>query len=77
MAMLCHCHVVADRVIADVVARGAGSLADVEAHCGAGGSCGGCIPAIEALLEQQAESFQQQTLLNMKLLEALEKLSSK
>ena len=31
----------------------------------------------DQLLEQQAESFQQQTLLNMKLLEALEKLSSK
>jgi len=38
---------------------------------------GGKMQRIGALLEQQAESFQQQTLLNMKLLEALEKLSSK
>ena len=57
MALLCHCHVVADRHVEEVVARGAGSLADIEEHCGAGGSCGGCIPAIEAILAQMAEAL--------------------
>ena len=52
MAVLCHCVVVSDHGVADAVARGAVSLTEVQAHCGAGTRCGGCVGAIEAALDR-------------------------
>ena len=55
MALLCHCRVVSERGVEDaVLAHGAMSVDDVAEHCGAGGSCGGCVGAIEAVLERCA-----------------------
>ncbi len=52
MALLCHCHVVTERCIEDAVRQGATSVSEVEVHCSAGTSCGGCVSAIEVLLQQ-------------------------
>lgn len=52
MALLCHCHVVSEQRIVDAVGCGASTLEAVEAHCGAGGQCGGCVSAIEAILDR-------------------------
>jgi bacterioferritin-associated ferredoxin len=52
MALLCHCHVVSDHFVAEAIACGASTPDDVAAHCAAGSSCGGCLPAIEALLDK-------------------------
>ena len=55
MALLCHCHVVSERGVEDaVLAHGAMSVDDVAERCGAGGACGGCVTAIEAILERCA-----------------------
>jgi len=50
MAIVCHCEVVRDRAIVKAIHRGAHTLADVQAACGAGTSCGGCAPAVMDLL---------------------------
>ena len=47
---VCHCRAVTDRVIEDEVARGATTIAELSGRCGAGTECGGCWPALEALL---------------------------
>ena len=53
MALLCHCHVISERGVEDaVLAHGAASLDEVVDVCGAGGSCGGCVTAIEAILDR-------------------------
>jgi nitrite reductase (NADH) large subunit len=52
MALLCHCNVVSERCVEEAVALGATSLDEVEAICGAGSGCGGCLPALEAMLER-------------------------
>ena len=52
MALLCHCYVVSERHVEDAVSYGASTLEAVEAHCGAGGQCGGCVSAIEAILDR-------------------------
>jgi bacterioferritin-associated ferredoxin len=50
MALVCHCRVVSDSRIASELASGACSVADVQARCGAATRCGGCLPALEALV---------------------------
>ena len=54
MAIICHCEGVRDRTIASAVKRGATDLAAVQAACGAGTRCEGCVPAVEALIRQHA-----------------------
>jgi bacterioferritin-associated ferredoxin len=51
MALICHCRVVSDSRIVSELVSGACSVADVQARCGAATRCGGCLPALEALLE--------------------------
>ena len=55
MAMICSCHVVSERRIQRAIDHGAGSIADVAAVCGAGGTCHGCHDAIEHLIECAAD----------------------
>lgn len=50
----CHCHGVSDRRIAAEGEAGARTVDDVSLRCGAGGSCGGCHPTIEAILDEVA-----------------------
>jgi len=49
--LICHCHAVNDHTIRRCVDDGARSGSDIREACGAGGSCGGCRPAIDRLIE--------------------------
>lgn len=50
MSMVCSCHAINDHAICAAVDAGAVTVEEVMAVCGAGGSCGGCVPSIETLL---------------------------
>jgi bacterioferritin-associated ferredoxin len=52
--LVCHCKVVSDRDVLAAIAAGAADEFDVAAACGAGTGCGGCVPAVTALLHTQA-----------------------
>lgn len=51
--LLCHCRGVNDRIIDCAISCGARSLDDVAEACGAGARCGGCLPAIESMLQER------------------------
>jgi bacterioferritin-associated ferredoxin len=51
--LICHCRAVNDRVVREVAASAeVRSPEDLAALCGAGGRCGGCLPALRALLDE-------------------------
>ena len=50
--LLCHCKGVNDAVISCAISCGAHTADAVADACGAGSRCGGCRPAIDALLDQ-------------------------
>jgi bacterioferritin-associated ferredoxin len=54
MALICHCEGVRDRTIVKAVQRGASTLHEVQAACGAATRCGGCEPAVRELIERHA-----------------------
>lgn len=54
--IVCHCKGTTDRDIRAAAARGRGTCHEVERRCGAGTGCGGCKPAILALLAELASS---------------------
>jgi bacterioferritin-associated ferredoxin len=47
---ICHCRAVTDRTIRAAIEAGATSAAEVRRRCGAGSVCGGCYPAVRALV---------------------------
>lgn len=47
---VCACRAVTDREVHGAVAAGAVDLEDLAAHCGAGATCGGCVPALLDIL---------------------------
>ena len=47
---ICHCRAVTDRRICEAIEAGACDSETVISGCGAGGACGGCLPAVRALL---------------------------
>ena len=47
---VCHCRAVTDRHICEAIESGASDPETVTRRCGAGGACGGCLPAVQALL---------------------------
>ncbi len=49
---ICHCRAVTDHEIKDVIDRGARTIDDLAAACGAGVRCGGCWPALYELLDE-------------------------
>jgi bacterioferritin-associated ferredoxin len=52
--LVCHCFVVRSTEIRSAIARGARTTREVTRVCRAGGSCGGCRPVIQELLEAHA-----------------------
>ena len=56
MAIVCHCEAVRERTIVKAIHRGAHTLADVQAACGAVTNCGGCTPAVLDLLDRHCAS---------------------
>ena len=51
--IVCHCNAVSDRAIRRAVREGAQTTAEVTRHCGAGGTCGGCRPRIDSIVERE------------------------
>lgn len=49
---ICHCRAVTDRAIRAAIEAGASDPRAVGRSCGAGSRCGGCWPALEALLSE-------------------------
>lgn len=55
MAIICHCESVRDRAIVKAIHRGAATLPEVQAACGAATRCGGCEGAVLDLLQRHTE----------------------
>jgi len=53
--IICQCNGVSDRTIRKAVRDGAGNRNDVVRACAAGMACGGCMPAIEEIIETEQE----------------------
>ena len=51
--IVCHCRALSDRVIRDVIQRGAHSPREVALACHAGRTCGGCIPVVRELIDRE------------------------
>jgi len=51
--LVCHCWGVSDRDIRDLARGGSSCPDDILRACSAGGDCGGCCPAIEAILAEE------------------------
>ncbi len=51
--LVCHCTVVNDSRLRELVAEGAEDLLDIASATGAGSFCGGCVPAIASLLSRE------------------------
>lgn len=49
--IVCHCRAVSDQELRREVASGACSLDALAARCEVGVRCGGCLPALEQLLD--------------------------
>jgi bacterioferritin-associated ferredoxin len=50
--IVCHCRAVSDRAIRAEIELGAAREDELTERCGAGGHCGGCLPALQRLLAQ-------------------------
>ena len=50
LVVVCHCRKVTDRGICAAIEDGARDPVTLASRCGAGGGCGGCLPALQALL---------------------------
>lgn len=51
--IVCHCHRVCDRTIRAAVRSGACTEEAVGEACGAGSMCGGCVPAVTEIIEEE------------------------
>lgn len=49
---LCHCRAVTDGRVRAAVADGVRDHAELRSRCGIGTRCGGCLPALQALLAE-------------------------
>jgi len=50
--LICHCRAVNDETIRNAVLAGASEPEHLAERCGAGTRCGGCMPALRALLDE-------------------------
>jgi bacterioferritin-associated ferredoxin len=55
--IVCHCRVVTDRQVADVVRGGAASLSSVCRTTGAGQDCGSCVFSVKRLVCEHGASM--------------------
>ena len=53
--IICQCNGVSDRTIRKLVRDGASNRNDVVRACMAGTACGGCVPAIDQIIEAERE----------------------
>jgi len=54
--LVCHCNGITDRKIRKAVRRGADNAGQVARMCGAGTSCGGCLPAIREIVHAETSA---------------------
>jgi nitrite reductase (NADH) large subunit len=69
--IICSCNAVSDHTIREAIRAGAASCKAVARRCGAGTFCGGCVPAIDALLKAeraQLEPAQEPVSLSLEML---------
>ncbi len=52
--LVCHCKRVNDRAIRDAIGAGARCRGAIGRACGAGTGCGGCLPAVDAILATES-----------------------
>jgi NAD(P)H-nitrite reductase large subunit len=52
MAIACSCHGVRDGAVVEAIDDGASSVEEIIDRCAAGGTCGGCHPTLERLLQE-------------------------
>jgi bacterioferritin-associated ferredoxin len=50
--VVCHCHRVNDAAIRSEVRMGALTSEEIARRCGAGSTCGGCRPAVDAIVDR-------------------------
>lgn len=50
--LICHCQAVNDQTIRTAILAGACEPHELTRLCGAGGRCGGCLPALLELLDE-------------------------
>ena len=50
--LICHCQAVNDETIRNAILAGASEPEHLAERCGAGARCGGCMPALQALLDE-------------------------
>ena len=56
--IVCHCNAVRERTIEKAIRRGATTVDDIRAQCGAAAHCGGCEPVVRAMLaDQRCDEF--------------------
>ncbi len=53
--IICQCNGVSDRTIRKVIRDGASNRNEVVRACMAGRACGGCVPAIDQIIEAEQE----------------------
>ncbi len=53
--IICQCNGVSDRTIRKLVRDGASNRNEVVRACMAGRACGGCVPAVDAIIEAERE----------------------
>lgn len=53
--IVCHCNAVRERTIEKAIRRGAATVEDVQAECGAAARCGGCESTVRAMLAHHGD----------------------
>jgi len=56
--IICQCNGVSDRAIRKAIREGASNRNDIVRTCKAGKACGGCVPAIDEIIEAEQERIQ-------------------
>ena len=65
--IICQCNGISDRAIRKAVRDGASNRNDVLRACTAGMACGGCVPAIEEIIDAEQERVERSSLIVLEL----------
>jgi nitrite reductase (NADH) large subunit len=65
--IICQCNGITDRTIRKVVRDGASNRNEVIRSCTAGTACGGCVPAIDQIIEAEQERIVRPSLVALEL----------
>jgi nitrite reductase (NADH) large subunit len=56
--IVCHCRGISERRILEVIREGCSTVCAVAEACGAGTSCGGCVPLVCEIVENERETLE-------------------